>query len=71
MNKPPPSAGLDSAWSRIVALNISYGQLRAERVEATRMEAEALQALRSAQADFDDHLRGLRVHVLNDSLNDS
>lgn len=65
MNKPPPSAGLDSAWSRIVALNISYGQLRAERVEATRMEAEAL------QADFDDHLRGLRVHVLNDSLNDS
>ena len=56
----PPKPDLGTLESRVVQLNIVYGQLAAERMEAERMEHEALVALKEAQAAFDRHVQEFR-----------
>ena len=56
----PPKPDLGTLESRVVQLNIVYGQLAAERMEAERMEHEALVALKEAQAAFDRHIQEFR-----------
>ena len=55
-----PALDLGVLQSRVVQLNIVYGQLAAERIEAERMEHEALVALKEAQAAFDRHIQEFR-----------
>lgn len=55
-----PALDLGVLQSRVVQLNIVYGQFAAERIEAERMEHEALVALKEAQAAFDRHIHEFR-----------
>lgn len=45
-----------------------YGQLQAERIEAKRMENDALVALKEAQAAFDRHIQEFRGSFPDSSL---
>ena len=51
---------IETLRSRVVQANIVYGQLQAERVEAERMENDALVALKEAQAAFDRRIQEFR-----------
>lgn len=64
----PPKPDLGALESRVVQLNIVYGQLAAERIEAERMEHEALVALKEAQAAFDRHIQEFRGSFPGTSL---
>ena len=51
---------IETLRSRVVQANTVYGQLQAERIEAKRMENDALVALKEAQAAFDRHIQEFR-----------
>lgn len=52
-----PEPLIETLRSRVVQANTVYGQLQAERIEAERMENDALVALKEAQAAFDRHIQ--------------
>lgn len=55
-----PEPLIETLRSRVVQANTVYGQLQAERIEAERMENDALAALKEAQAAFDRHIQEFR-----------
>lgn len=63
-----PALDLGVLQSRVVQLNIVYGQFAAERIEAERMENDALVALKEAQAAFDRHIQEFRESFPGTSL---
>lgn len=69
---PPPSAlpfmDFNDLRTKVTQANVLYGQLQAERMEAERMENDALIALKEAQAAFDRHIQEFRGSFPDSSL---
>lgn len=64
----PPYMDFNDLRAKVTHADVLYRQLRAERVEAERMENDALIALKEAQAAFDRHVQEFRATFPDSSL---